>query len=59
MLPVFSCEAAVLEGILVRLFSGQHQVSHGVFAIYSSRRLKPRKLAVFLDFLREVLPEEV
>jgi DNA-binding transcriptional LysR family regulator len=59
MLPVFFCEAPVREGVLVQLFSGQHQISHGVFAIYSSRRLKPRKLAVFLDFLREVLPEDV
>lgn len=59
MLPVFCCEGPVQEGRMVRLFSGQHQVSHDIFAIYSSRRLKPRKLEVFLQFLREVLPEEI
>ncbi len=59
VMPVFYCEAALRRGDLVQLFSGEHQVSHDVFGIYSSRRLKPRKLEVFLEFLQEVLPEEL
>ena len=59
MLPVFIGEASVAQGRLVQLFDGKYEVTHGIFAIYSSRRLKPRKLEVFLDFLKEVLPEEL
>jgi hypothetical protein len=46
-------------GTLVSLFDGRHQVTHEIFGIYSSRRLKPGKLVVFLDFLQEVLPDEL
>jgi DNA-binding transcriptional LysR family regulator len=59
MLPVFSCEAMVAEGKLQALFDRQHEISRDVFAIYSSRRLKPRKLEVFLDFLQGALPENL
>jgi DNA-binding transcriptional LysR family regulator len=59
MLPVFYAEKSVTDGSLVPLFGGQYEVAHEVYAIYSSRRLKPRKLEVFLDFLKEVLPEEL
>lgn len=59
MLPVFHCRNALANGTVVTLFEGQHEVAHDVYGIYSSRRLKPRRLEVFLDFLREVLPPEV
>lgn len=59
MLPVFCCEKSVAEGTLIPLFGSDCQVAHEVYAIYSSRRLKPRKLDVFLKFLKEVLPTEL
>ena len=59
VMPVFHCEAALQRGDLVQLFNGEHQVSHDVYGIYSSRRMKPRKLEVFLEFLQEVLPQEL
>ena len=59
MLPVFHCRNALANGTVVTLFEGQHEVAHDVYGIYSSRRLKPRRLEVFLDFLREVLAPEV
>lgn len=59
VLPVFYCEDAVRMGTLVALFDGRHQVTHEIFGIYSSRRLKPGKLVVFLDFLQEVLSDEL
>jgi DNA-binding transcriptional LysR family regulator len=59
MLPVFIGEASVAQGRLVQLFDGKYEVTHGIFAIYSSRRLKPRKLEVFLEFMKEVLPESI
>ena len=59
MLPVFLCEQAVRRNNLVGLFGGKHLIAHDIYGIYSSRRLKPRKLEVFLDFLKEVLPAEI
>lgn len=59
MLPVFYCQAAVDKGRLVQLFDGRFQVDRDIFGIYSSRRLKPRKLEVFLEFLRRVLPDKI
>ena len=59
MLPVFLCEQAVRRNRLVGLFGGKHLIAHDIYGVYSSRRLKPRKLEVFLDFLKEVLPEEI
>ncbi len=59
MLPVFYGAESVADGTLVQLFDGKYEVAHEIYAIYSSRRLKPRKLEVFLDFLKEVLPEEL
>ena len=59
MLPVFYGQQSVERGKLVKLFDGKHQVAHNIYGIYSSRRLKPRKLEIFLEFLRDVLPQEV
>jgi len=59
MLPVFYAHPFVADGHLLQLFDGNYEAAHDVYAIYSSRRLKPRKLQVFLDFLREVLPADV
>ncbi len=59
MLPVFLCEQAVRRNSLVGLFGGKHLIAHDIYGIYSSRRLKPRKLEVFLDFLKEALPAEI
>jgi molybdate transport repressor ModE-like protein len=59
MLPVFYGEQSVARGTLVTLFDGKHQAAHEIYGIYSSRRLKPRKLEVFLEFLRSALPAEL
>jgi DNA-binding transcriptional LysR family regulator len=57
MLPVFVAERAVEESSLVGLFDGKYQTAQDVYGIYSSRRMKPRKLEAFLQFLSERLPE--
>ncbi len=59
MLPVFYSAESVADGTLVRLFDGKYEVAHDIYAIYSSRRLKPRKLEVFLEFMKQALPAEV
>jgi DNA-binding transcriptional LysR family regulator len=59
MLPVFYCQAAVDKGRLTQLFDGRFQVDRDIFGVYSSRRLKPRKLEVFPEFLRRVLPDKI
>lgn len=59
MLPVFYGQQSVDQGKLVKLFGGKYQASHEIYGIYSSRRLKPRKLEVFLEFLKSTLPDEV
>jgi len=58
-LPRFYGQQAVAKGRLVALFSGEHQVAHDVYGIYSSRKMKPRKLELFLEFLTQALPEEI
>lgn len=56
MLPVFLAEPAVEAGSLVNLVDARHRANHDIYGIYSSRRMKPRKLAVFLEFLKQNLP---
>ena len=59
MLPVFLAEPAIKAGSLVSLVDPRHRADHEIYGIYSSRRMKPRKLAVFLDFLKENLPATI
>ncbi len=56
MLPEFYVRQELEEGTLVTLFGGKDGVLHDVYGIYSSRRMKPRKLEVFLEFMKEILP---
>jgi DNA-binding transcriptional LysR family regulator len=57
MLPDHRCKDALSTGRLVKLFGGEHEVPHQLFAVYPSRRHMPAKLKVFLDFLEKNLPK--
>jgi len=58
-LPSFYGNQVVTEGRLAALFGGEHLIAHDVYGIYSSRKMKPRKLEVFLELLGQALPEEI
>lgn len=57
MIPDFTCRQSVAEGRLVKLFQGIYEVDHNVYAMYRSRRLQPARIAIFLDFLSENMPD--
>jgi len=59
VLPQFYCRQEVASGHLTALFQGNLGVARDIYGIYSSRRLKPRKLEAFLEFIKKALPEEI
>jgi DNA-binding transcriptional LysR family regulator len=59
VLPQFYCRQRVASGQLTALFQDNLGVARDIYGIYSSRRLKPRKLEVFLEFIKKALPEEI
>ena len=59
MIPDFICEESLTQGKLVKLFRGQYEVAHNLYAIYPSRRFVPVKVRVFLNFLDGYLPSKI
>lgn len=59
MIPDFICEKSLDADRLVKLFGGQYEVAHNLYAMYPSRRFVPAKISAFLDFLAQHLPQRI
>ncbi|MCF7981925.1 MAG: substrate binding domain-containing protein, partial [Pseudomonadales bacterium] len=59
MIPDFICEESLANGRLVKLFKGQYEVEHNLYAMYPSRRFVPVKIRAFLSFLNDYLPAKI
>jgi len=52
LLPSYAAKTAVERGELVELFPHYSAVNRNVYAIYSSAKYLPKKVRLFLDFMR-------
>ncbi len=59
MVPDFICRDSLDKGTLVKLFDGDYEVAHNLYAMYPSRRFLPAKIRVFLDFLQQHFPDRL
>ena len=59
VMPNFACQGSVKDGLLVKVFDDEYDAAHSIYAIYASKKLLPEKIVVFLDFLKNRLPDSV
>lgn len=55
LLPSYAAKAAVDRGDLVELLPEYTAVSRNIYAVYSSAKYLPKKIRLFLDFMRDHL----